>query len=298
MFNESINISFIFKNKQFVKIVIIALLPCVNALYWLFYISNGWLAMYSMHFICMLLIPTFCYGLKYLTSNLNDALEYGKNFEILKCIYISIFISVFGTTCLFLVLELSKIIPIFNLLNIEEIKDGLLKEGIIKDSANNIGFSTWFSSIYFSIVNPIIEELFWRSFVYKKLIISLGVRNEANPRSRFNINEIEAHYSDSLIAKNHRSSLFESYDIESGQIGYEANTELASIICSVLYSLYHFFVLIRFSSIHCSILSTISLAIIGRALLYVNRKFHTIYSIYIHIGLDISIVTFLILSLK
>lgn len=291
-------ISFIFKNKQFVKIVIIALLPCLNALFWLFFISNGWLAMYSMHFICMFFIPTFFYGLQYLTSNLSDAREYGKNFDILKCICVCIFTSFFGTTCLFLVSELSKIIPTFDLLNIEEIKNGLLKEGIVKDPTNKIGFSTWFSSIYFSIVNPIIEELFWRSFVYKELIISLRVRNETNPQSRFNINEIGAHYSDFLIARDHSSNLFESYDVESGQIGYKVNTELASIICSVLYSLYHFFVLIRFSSIHCSILSTISLAIIGRALLYVNRKFHTIYSVYIHIGMDISIVIFLILSLK
>ncbi|KAH8583977.1 CAAX protease self-immunity [Cryptosporidium sp. chipmunk genotype I] len=288
----------IFINRQFVKIVVIGLLPCLNALFWLGFVSDGWLAMYSMHFICMFFIPTFCYGLQYLTSNLSDAIEYGKTFDILKCICVCLFTSFFGTSCLFLLLKISKIIPTFDFFNIEEIKVGLIREGIIKYPTNRIGFFVWFSSVYFSIVNPIIEELFWRSFVYKELIISL-VRNEISLQSSFNINDFGVHYSDSLIERDRNSYLFEScQDIESGQTSYKSNTGFVSIICSVLYSIYHFFVLIYFSSIQFSILSTVSLAIIGWILIHVSRKLHITYSIYIHIGMDISIVIFLLLSLK
>ncbi|OII75360.1 uncharacterized protein cubi_01881 [Cryptosporidium ubiquitum] len=288
-----------FKNIQFIKILIVGILPCLNALFWLGFISNGLFAMYSMHFICMILVPTFCYGFKFLRSNLSDVIEYGKNFDIMKCIYICFFTSASGTACLFLLLEVSKIIPAFDLLKIEGIRDGLIKEGIIKDPKDGLSFFIWFSSIYFSIVNPIIEELFWRSFVYKELTMSLRIQNESNLRSNYIINEIRDNYSDFLMARDHSNYLIEKcQDIESGQINYKENTELASIISSALYSLYHFFVLIHFTSITFSALSTVSLAIAGRMLLYVSRKLDIIYSIYIHIGMDISIVLFLMLSLK
>lgn len=292
-------VSMILNNRQFAKILIIGLLPCLNALFWLSFISNGLLAMYSMHSICMIFIPTICYGFKFLTNNLSDAIEYGKSFDIIKCICVSFFTSIFGTTSLFLLVEVSKIIPRFNFLKIEEIKDGLLKEGIIKNSINDPCFFMWFSSIYFSIVNPIIEELFWRSFVYKELIASLRFRNELKIRSSFTINGIADNYSDFLMVKNQSNHLIENYwDIENGQINYKANAELVNIICSVLYSLYHFFVIIHFTSIGFSALSTVLLAIAGRLLLYVSKKFGIIYSVYIHIGMDISIVLFLLLFLK
>lgn len=289
-------ISTISNRRQFTKIVLVGLLPCLNALIWLSLFSNGWAAMYSMHLICMLIIPTFVYGLNYITSNTRDAMEYMKSFDIVKCIYIALSTSAIGTISLYLLLELQKVSPILNLLNAGEIRKGLLKEGIIKDSVHGLGLFVWFSRVYFSLVNPIVEELFWRSFVYKELIVSLGVGSEASLQSRCTFGEIGDNYTDSFLEREHKSCLIEKHiDVESGQKNYKATTELMSIICSVLYSSYHFFVLIHFSSLYFSALSTIFLAIAGRILLYVSRKFHIVCSVYIHIGMDISVILFSLL---
>lgn len=252
--------------------------------------------MYSMHFICMLVIPTFLYGLDYLTSNIRDAVEYMKSFDLSKCIYVSLFTSVVGTLSLFLILEISRVNQVLNLLKAEEIKKGLLKEGIINGSVHSHTLCIWFSRVYFSIVNPIVEELFWRSFVYKELIVSLGVRNEVSILSRNTFNEIGDNYMDYFLDKKHSNCLIEKHnDAESGQDNYKATIEFIGVICSVLYSSYHFFVLIHFSSLYFSTLSTIFLAIAGRILLHVSIKFHMVYSVYIHIGMDISIILFSLL---
>ncbi|KAJ1608847.1 transmembrane domain-containing protein [Cryptosporidium canis] len=287
----------IYSNKPLARIVIVGLLPCLNALFWLSFVSNGWIAMYSMHFICMLIFPIFVYGIRYISNNIRDTVEYMKSFDLAMCIYVALFTSAIGTLSLLLLLEISKANPTLNLIKIEDIKEGLYKQGIIKDPTHGLGLFALFSGIYFSLVNPVIEELFWRSFLYKELFTSLGYRGETHLEHGCVLNEIGDNYMDFLLIREQSIHIFDKYsDVESGQKNI-VGIGLIDITCSVLYSLYHFFVLIHFFSLSFSTLSTISLAIAGWVLLYISKRFHIMYSIYIHIGMDLSIILFSLLTM-
>ncbi|KAK6588903.1 hypothetical protein RS030_2261 [Cryptosporidium xiaoi] len=265
-----------------IKVLLVGLLPSLNAIIWMHILSKGWVAMYSMHTICMIIIPTILYG-SYFKSRISVFFsEIRTNISLLKLLCITLLISVLG------LLAASFLKLFLNFQFLEEIvktaKNGLIYQGIIDFDRRKANLYTITSFVYFCTVNPVIEELFWRFFIANELICG----SNGHERMSYEQGEQKDCFNP--------GDFMDLSEVENG-IVYQniENKEPKRIFSSLLYSLYHYFVVSSITTNTLALLGTISLVFIGRFLIYVYERHSIIYSIYIHIGLDIAVVIYLLI---
>ncbi|KAF7457322.1 CAAX protease self-immunity family protein [Cryptosporidium felis] len=282
-------------NKQLTNIILIGLLPCINTIFWLDFISNGWAAMYCMHLICMLLVPIACYGFGPLTVISKTFFDSKDHFSPSILFLIIVSTAILGTSTLFIFLQLSKMSLLFGVIDIEKIKTALCNQKIIENS-NDLNFFTKFSIVYFSIINPLVEEVFWRLFIFSKLVDLNNYASTSTENNRYPHYELENEFAEFGFGRDHtRCFLENSGDRNKQNSALKGNKYFESIFCSLLYSSYHFFVLIKITSTIFSLLGTLLIALIGKILLSIKERYSILYSIYVHIGVDISVVMFVLL---
>ncbi|KAH8740065.1 hypothetical protein FG386_000892 [Cryptosporidium ryanae] len=262
------------RKNEFMKLILVGLLPSLNAIIWMHVFSKGWFAMYSMHVICMMIIPTFLYGPYFKSRMFSFFIEIKTNINLLKLACIGFLTSTVGLLTV-AILKPLKNVQFFETI-IGNIKSGLTLQGIIQLDRTKMSLFTIISFVYLCVVNPVIEELFWRFFIAKELIRENSeyeriVQSQEEQNSYCNLNDF-----------------IDLREIESGTIHKNIkNKEFRKIISSLLYSSYHFFVFSSIITNTLAILGAILLVFVGRFLLYVYEKYNITHSIYIHIGLDI-----------
>ncbi|OII78135.1 hypothetical protein cand_035620 [Cryptosporidium andersoni] len=256
------------------KLLVIGISPTLCVFLCMSIFSNGWLAMYSMHWICMMIFPCLYTGNFYI----NEKYVKLKLEKMDLCIYIGCisFIFVFSTF-IFYLFSFGPLLW-FDILNIRNIKEKLRFQNIISKEGEFPAFSI-FSCIYFLILNPFIEEIFWRSFLQNEIESCIQTFNYRNELIHSEVN---------LLSSNNKESTFKYISVN--RLCLMKFNEITSIITSILYSLYHYIVFSNIISVKFAILSCILLVLVGRLLIYVIIEFGIIKAICIHIGIDLSVV--------
>ncbi|KAL7069036.1 hypothetical protein ACR3K2_05690 [Cryptosporidium serpentis] len=256
------------------KLFVIGISPTLCVFLCMSIFSSGWLAMYTMHWICMMILPCLYTGNFYI----NEKYVKLKLEKMDLCIYIGciFFIFVFFTFTFYL-FSFGPLLWL-DILNIRNIKEKLRFQNIISKEGKFPAFSI-FSCIYFFILNPFIEEIFWRSFLQYEIESCIQTFNYRNELIHSKVN---------LLSSNDKESKFQY--ISMNRLSLMKFDEITSIITSILYSLYHYIVFSNIISVKFAILSCTLLILVGRFLIYVIIKFGIIKAICIHIGIDISVV--------
>lgn len=146
---------------------------------------------------------------------------------------------------------------------------------------------TIFGSIWFSIVNPILEELFWRVFLADELDEPCSCMGDSKARDAIppppDRPSIELSF---VVGPDQRQDQDCSHSQHAGRSF--AAIEASRWLISSYYAAYHVIVVIRFFPAFMGLTTLIFLTIVGRILLHVRDmpRFGMCTSIIVHAGLD------------
>lgn len=268
---------------------VIGLCPLCIMLVFITGLSNVYIAMVSMHFLAMLLSPAI-----YITFMARDWVYYKRFLQYLTFVWKS----QIGIGMLALVGTAAGMIIGYSFVKCRGVL-GLcfpMHNNAMNEGMNGPLGELIFFGIYFCIINPPVEEFFWRIFLYRELggllFVNQAVSTIECPDVELGQLNCMHNHAQTAVQTTGPSTLFlyvpKEGELKPAVMDVKVN-ELGLWLLSMFYASYHFVVVYHLVGLLPAALSFTGLTVLGRTWMFCRnyQKLGTTTAILSHVGVDI-----------